>query len=355
MHVKGLKRKRRDFLSINHENSNQENRINAMRECKATMTISRETFVNEEANDHRQEMLSTMLATAKSLESKRNIVANSFEQTMGDEDYNLGPSHCKKGCRSEDLTNAKSLLSHSLNSITIQSKISLNEDKNIVQHNLLNPRNSFGHVSDMSPDEYLQDLLKTMLGFTPTPRPTLEISSIPVLNKITKKDEPYILPITEEELINYDIDVVSAVRDKDLDTLRSLHERGKSLSCCNRYGESLLHMACRRGFTAIFEYLAGTANVAIRITDDCGRTPLHDTLWHKDCQYDIMNWLVCNDPSLLLLCDKRGHTPFAYARREHWDVWKQFLWDRREHIKDAIDRSVMNLFNLSTTNSVPTL
>lgn len=205
-------------------------------------------------------------------------------------------------------------------------------------------------VSDMSPDTFIEHLFQSILGFVPVRQSTLKLSS-----KIVKysegeesgeEHEVFIPPITEEELANYGVDVVSATREDQLDVLRDLHENGRSLSCCNRYGESLMHMACRRGFTSIVTFLTGEAGVAIRITDDCGRTPLHDALWHRECQYGIVDLLVRNDPCLLLLCDKHGHTPFAYSRREHWGLWKQFLWDRREHIKHAMDDNVMELFKL---------
>ena len=104
-------------------------------------------------------------------------------------------------------------------------------------------------------------------------------------------------------------------------------------------------MACRRGFESIVLYLIQTANVSVRITDDCGRTPLHDALWHKECQYVILDLLVRTDPVLLLTCDKRGHSPFAYARREHWANWRQFLWDRREHMKHALNIDELELFS----------
>lgn len=103
-------------------------------------------------------------------------------------------------------------------------------------------------------------------------------------------------------------------------------------------------MACRRGYDPIVQYLVNQADVSIRITDDCGRTPLHDALWHKECQYNIVDLLVRTDPLLMLTCDKRGHTPFAYSRREHWANWRQFLWDRREHMKSALNTSEVKLF-----------
>lgn len=203
------------------------------------------------------------------------------------------------------------------------------------------------NLKGLSPDIYVQKLFHTMLDHAPITRRTLELAPIilqsPSSNG-TVSGTPFIQPITENDLSNYDVDVVSATREEDLTTLNNLLAQGRSLSCCNRYGESLLHMACRRGFFQIVTFLTGEAGVAIRITDDCGRTPLHDALWNRDCQYATVDLLIRKDPSLLLMCDKHGHTPFAYARREHWEVWKQFLWDRREHIMQALDHDVMELF-----------
>lgn len=201
----------------------------------------------------------------------------------------------------------------------------------------LDPRE---HPNRMSPDDFIAKLFEILLGFTPQTRPTLDVSPL----HYDETSEPFIRPISDENQANYDTDVVTATREEDLDTLRSLHAGGQSLSCCNRFGESLLHMACRRGFASVFSFLIEEAGVSIRITDDCGRTPLHDALWHRECQYGIVDMLVRSDPSLLFLCDKHGHTPFAYSRREHWEVWKQFLWDRREHMKEALNMNVMELF-----------
>ena len=198
---------------------------------------------------------------------------------------------------------------------------------------------------DMSPDTYIQKLFQILMNTKTKPRirPTLEVSSICPTGH---PDHPFIPPITEEEQANYDTELVSTVRENDLSGVKALHiNQGRSLSCCNRFGESLLHMACRRGFESIVLYLIQTANVSVRITDDCGRTPLHDALWHKECQYVILDLLVRTDPVLLLTCDKRGHSPFAYARREHWANWRQFLWDRREHMKHVLNIDELELFS----------
>ena len=204
---------------------------------------------------------------------------------------------------------------------------------------------------DMSPDVYVQKLFETIMGFQPMVRPTLDLSSPQTIHYESSPSiqrqllsSPFIPPISEEDQENYSTDVVSAVRENDLHTLQSFHSNGRSLSCCNRFGESLLHMACRRGFDTLVLYLIQDASVSIRISDDCGRTPLHDGLWHKECQYAIMDLLVRTDPLLLLTCDKRGHTPFCYARKEHWGNWRQFLWDRREHMRSVMRVEEMELF-----------
>mmetsp|Transcript_23174 Transcript_23174/g.34498 ORF Transcript_23174/g.34498 Transcript_23174/m.34498 type:complete len:477 (-) Transcript_23174:995-2425(-) len=214
--------------------------------------------------------------------------------------------------------------------------------------------------SDMSPDTYLHQLFEHILSFQPfiqqpnkadvqvpvqiRVRPTLEVS--PLCCYSNDPHRPFLPPITEDELANYDSEVVNAVREGDIGVVKAIHSNkgDASLSCCNRFGESLLHMACRRGYDAIVHFLVQSANVSVRITDDCGRTPLHDALWNRECQYGIMDLLVRTDPILLLTCDKRGHTPFAYARREHWANWRQFLWDRREHMRRAMNAAEVRLF-----------
>merc|ERR1711966_62011 len=90
------------------------------------------------------------------------------------------------------------------------------------------------------------------------------------------------------------------------------------------FGESLMHMACRRGYGDIVSFFLNEGGVNVRIRDDCGRTPLHDACWHRKCQYEIVDSIVRLDPSLLCISDKRGHTPFAYARREDWLIGGSF-------------------------------
>lgn len=269
--------------------------------------------------------------------------STSYASTAGEE-FHHDEHHVSNDCcmKSYDANTVNAQASHfNTTSPLGPSQTQATKQEPQIDISTLDPRNSRNTcVPDLSPDAYVLKLFQAVLGFQLVTRPTLEASSL----TYNSTQDPFIKPISEEQLANYDVDVVAACRENDLEELRLLHGTGRSLSCCNRYGESLLHMACRRGFFPIVSFLVHGTGAAIRITDDCGRTPLHDALWHRDCQYSVVDLLIQLDPSLLLLCDKHGHTPFSYARREHWEVWKQFLWDRREHILQAVDVEVMELF-----------
>lgn len=195
-------------------------------------------------------------------------------------------------------------------------------------------------VLDKNPEVFVQKLFESFLGFALTVRPTLELTSPSVI----RSNCPFFPALTENDCNGYDMDIVTAIRDENLSALKALYSAGRSMSCSNRFGESLLHMACRRGFTSIVKFLVEEAGVGIRITDDCGRTPLHDTLWNRDCKFEIFDVLVGRDPALLLVSDKRGHTPFAYARKEHWESWITHLHDRKDRFKTSLDFDVMKLF-----------
>lgn len=137
---------------------------------------------------------------------------------------------------------------------------------------------------------------------------------------------------TQEEIDAYSSDAIAAVRSCDVDSLRSIHESGRSLRCCNRFGESLLHVACRRSTPEIVEFLLHEARVCPRIRDDYGRTPLHDAVWRTRPEVDIVELLLNVEPRLTFVEDVRGHKPFQYARKEHWGRWREFLCEKRDLI-----------------------
>ena len=171
------------------------------------------------------------------------------------------------------------------------------------------------HAS-VSPDEFYFKLVNAQCG--------IKLQCKPALGLVD-----FFSPVTEEQMAAYSTDVVTATRNNDIATLRKLTTEGKTLDCFNRFGESLLNMACRRGCNELVTFLLEQPGVCLRIVDDCGRTPLHDACWNPSPQLDICKRILEEEPALFLMTDKRGYTPFQYAREQHWHIWRQFLFDNR--------------------------
>uniref|UniRef100_A0A7S3L6S8 Uncharacterized protein n=1 Tax=Amphora coffeiformis TaxID=265554 RepID=A0A7S3L6S8_9STRA len=130
---------------------------------------------------------------------------------------------------------------------------------------------------------------------------------------------------SQDEIDSYGFEVLRAVRDADIDFLRQYHSDGKSLNICNRFGESLLHLACRKQKLSVVDFLLNEASVPAEVCDDQGRTILHDACWTSEPNFDVVDLILAKCPDLLLVKDKRGHTPLFYARREHWGKWLRHL------------------------------
>lgn len=159
----------------------------------------------------------------------------------------------------------------------------------------------------------------------------LEADGFEVAFRASLSLEHYFLHPTMEQMASYDHDIIAALRSQDIPLLRKMRsEQGRSLQCCNSFGESLIHMSCRRGFTEVTTFLIKEAGVSLRVIDDCGRTPLHDACWTAEPNLTLVELLIREEPDLLLMSDKRGHTPLQYLRREHWPVWGQFLLAKRD-------------------------
>jgi hypothetical protein len=139
------------------------------------------------------------------------------------------------------------------------------------------------------------------------------------------------LPITAKMLDAYQRDKLQSVRENNIDMLREMHlSSGETLQCCNRFGESLIHMACRRGNLDLVKFMILECQVSIRVKDDFGRTPLHDACWAPTPVFELIHVLISQAPDLLLVPDVRGDTPFDYCRKEHWNDWINFLSSRQE-------------------------
>lgn len=134
----------------------------------------------------------------------------------------------------------------------------------------------------------------------------------------------YVKP-TQEMIDSFQLETTTAVRRDDTEQLRKLLSEGTNLHCCNRFGESLVHMACRRGQTDMVRFLIDEAKAPLLVRDDFGRTPLHDACWTSKPRFDLVEYIVKQVPELLCVPDVRGHLPLNYARKEHWDDWFDFF------------------------------
>lgn len=140
---------------------------------------------------------------------------------------------------------------------------------------------------------------------------------------------------SEQMIEAYTVDVVKAARAGDTASLRKLHADGNNLQCCNRFGESLIHMLCRRGELEPVKFLIEEAGVSFRVRDDYGRSPLHDACWTSKPRYDLVRYILNKEPGLLYVQDVRGHLPFNYIRKEHYNEWFEFLQENKTILKSA--------------------
>jgi hypothetical protein len=181
---------------------------------------------------------------------------------------------------------------------------------------------------NVSPDDFLLKLVSAQYNVSLQVKPALSL-------------ENFFSDVSEEQMAAYNIQIVTTARNNDLNGLKKLHSEGQRLDCTNRFGESLLNMACRRGFEDVVEFFL-EQDVNVRICDDGGRTPLHDACWHPSPQLSICKWIIEREPSLFLISDKRGCTAFQYARPEHWPIWRTFLFENRECLKALTKPEILN-------------
>lgn len=93
-----------------------------------------------------------------------------------------------------------------------------------------------------------------------------------------KIDLESFFPIAKQQHSSY-AQAALAARNEDLLALQKLHREGSNLQCSNRFGESIIHIVCRRGRDDILKFLVKDAGVTLRLRDDLGRTPFHDAAW----------------------------------------------------------------------------
>ncbi|KAG7373482.1 ankyrin repeat domain protein [Nitzschia inconspicua] len=161
------------------------------------------------------------------------------------------------------------------------------------------------------------------------------------------RDQSNFLQVTPERIQAYDRDVLGLVRNQDLKGLQVRLEQGKLLNACNNFGESLLHLACRKGLTQVVEFLVRTAKLSCLVHDDYGRTIWHDACWTVRPEWTLVEFLLEKAPFLLKMSDVRGHIPVDYVPKSDWAVWVSFLEQHRDRLKDQLLRNKKGLSSVS--------
>ena len=150
-----------------------------------------------------------------------------------------------------------------------------------------------------------------------------------IVDDVKSEAEALFIKPSKEMLEAYKPEMLDCVRKNDIDKLKAMHKSGLLVNCCNKFGESMLHLACRRGNTDIVRFLLEEAKVNVNIRDDYHRTPLHDACWTTEPVYELVDLLMKLAPEHMIMPDARGYTPFDYVRKEHQGKWLRFLWERR--------------------------
>lgn len=159
---------------------------------------------------------------------------------------------------------------------------------------------------------------------------------IPILDSIgIEQDDSdqnvVFLETTSERVEAYQsIELLTAVRRRDMATLKRIatdkRSRGETMNACNRFGESILHLACRKGSVDVVQFLVGSdCNCSLLLRDDYGRTVLHDACWTVNPPWELIKLILKKAPVLWRVSDIRGHLAMQYIPKSAWPQWSAFL------------------------------
>ena len=148
--------------------------------------------------------------------------------------------------------------------------------------------------------------------------------------------DTFFVKLKPESYSGYDKTISAASRAGDLKTFQEYHAQGKSVQVCNKYGESVVHTACRYRHTQLLNFLLNEAFVSVQISDDYGRNPMHDAAWTHKPNFGLARKLVLECPDLLYIKDTKGFTPMNYAGPSTWSAWCKFFDNNAELLQPRI-------------------
>jgi ankyrin repeat protein len=83
---------------------------------------------------------------------------------------------------------------------------------------------------------------------------------------------------TKIQQLSYHVHIIDLVKNNDIDELRLLFAAGLSANPSNLHGEGLINLVCRIGAADVLQVMI-EAGCDVQVSDDYGRTPLHDACW----------------------------------------------------------------------------
>ena len=166
----------------------------------------------------------------------------------------------------------------------------------------------------LSPQDYLDGLMHSR-GYSATKYSTL-------LSAYYNKPTPL-------QLASYGVYIADMIRSGNTEAVQEVLELGLSPNACNMHGESMVHSVCRRSDIKMLDILF-QAGCEIQVSDDNGRTPLHDACWAPEPNFPLIEKLLERDKQMLYMMDSRGHLPLSYTRKHHWSEWLQFLQSKKD-------------------------
>jgi len=137
--------------------------------------------------------------------------------------------------------------------------------------------------------------------------------------------EPY-------EESNIDIELLKALRGDDLEKLRSLmndKEKRYDIHARNKFGENLVHMACRMALSLnVLRFLVEDAKVNMNVRDRFGRTPLHNACMSINPNFDNIAYIFNYAPKLTVFEDDKSKIPFELIPQRCFSRWTRFLSEK---------------------------
>ena len=128
------------------------------------------------------------------------------------------------------------------------------------------------------------------------------------------------------DMQSYSKGLLDAVRSSNIEMLHALSSQGVCMTACNKFCESVVHLACRRSCREVVSFILSKSNVdCLWLVDDKGRCPLHDACWRKSPDTEIVEMLLEKCCELIWLPDSRGCLPLEYTQRHDWPVWREFI------------------------------